>query len=839
MKRVLFIIFILSSVSASAQSIRHNFNNVTMPEALRWLNRMQNRYTINFIFNDLEDFRVTANVKDKSVPETIRQLIGFYPIQATIVNDSTISVECSQEGKLRYKGKIVDEKGNPFEFANIRLLSLQDSSVIAKGVSNENGFFVVPCNEAKVIARISYVGYKTIELTCDNQNMGTIHLLPTYLSLKEVTVKSNQKLHKLEHDVYIPTSLQKKVSIDGYDLLRNMVIPQIDIDALTNETTIRGKAVTFVVDNHIVTNPNDIKQLSPNDILKVEYNAMPTGEYAQYDCIIAFTTKRKDRGANVKVDGLQGLNKNNGDYNGVVRFYKRKYEHSLAYAESYSHNENSHVSQTEHFVYPNGDKLEKDLISNASSQKERNRNLFYNFHYYGDSTSFNMRLGYLFRKPKTATDYNTYYTGAFERGIVSSENIRESSYSPYLSFSSRSQLGKRQRLSFIGSLDYSNNRFDYLLKEGSFNNSDYTKEHYYRLVLGGHYTKDMNKDWTMTGLLYNFTENSRSDYLLNQISVKGGLTYSETLLQLEISKRWKKMFASLNGGISQLQYKIRREKHKFRYSPRITATVKYTFTPNLYAQYLGSVVNSHPTMTMYNNIEQDIDTIQKRRGNPNLKPTTIVTNTLNINYDLKDWSFYAMYDMFISWNNNGEYVNYDNGYFIHSLLSEGHYYYTNPEIGMSYSKHGFLLKTRFGAEHYQVTGRNGLTETEWYNKSSASYAINTLNISMYYTTYKHGVYASLEQWSNSAVYGLTVSYKYKGIALQAGCQNPFTDYRSHRSLITQDYNKCLYRLDNFRGKYYYLKASISVNFGNKKHSYSDVNTNKSVNSAIMKNGIYN
>lgn len=504
------------------------------------------------------------------------------------------------------------------------------------------------------------------------------------VELNEVVVKSSQKIHEINNDVYIPTALQKKVSMDGYDLLRNMAIPQLDIDAITYETTVRGKAVTFVIDNHIVTNPNDVKTLSPKDILKVEYDAMPTGEYAQYDCIVKFTTKRKDRGGKIMANGMHGLNKNVGDGNGVVRFYKQRYEHSLAYAESHSHDEDSYADQTEHFVYPNGDELEKGLVSNTSSHKKRSSNLFYNFHYYGDSTTFNVRLGYLFRRPETSAGYRTRYQGAFERTITSLETSNESSYSPYLSFSSRFQLRDSQRLSFRGSLDYSNNRFDYLLKEGAFNNSNFTKEHYYRLVLGSNYTKVMGKSWTLTGALYNFTENSRMNYQLNQTKVKGGLTYSETLLEMGVSKRWSKMFASLDGGISQLVYKIRGDANKYRYSPRVSATVKYTLTPGLYVQYRGSLTNSYPTMTMYNNIEQDIDTIQKRRGNPNLKPTTIVSNTLDVNCDVGSWSFYAMYDMFISWKNNAEFVSYDNGYFIHSLLSEGHYYYTNPEIGVSY-----------------------------------------------------------------------------------------------------------------------------------------------------------
>src|SRR3712207_1671928 len=276
------------------------------------------------------------------------------------------------------------------------------------------------------------------------------------IELSEVVVKSQPKIHKLESEVYIPTTLQKRVSIDGYDLLRNMAIPQIDIDAVSNETKSLGKIVTFIVDGHIVTNLNDIKQISPRDILKVEYNGMPTGEYVQCDCIIAFTTRRRNSGSNIMVGGMQSLNKRRGDYNSVIRFFRQHNEHSLAYSDSYSHDD-SHISQTEHFIYPNGDKLEKDISSNTSVYKNRNQNLFYNFHYYGDSVTFNVRVGYLFRQLRSETDYQTNYKGSFNKTINSFERSDETSYSPYLSFSSKFILGKGQKINFRGSLDYSNN----------------------------------------------------------------------------------------------------------------------------------------------------------------------------------------------------------------------------------------------------------------------------------------------------------------------------------------------------------------------------------------------
>ena len=143
---LLLYILLLGAVQVHAQRVSRDFHNVTMPSALQQLGGMTHRYTINFIYNDLEDFHVTASIKGETIPDAIRHLIGFYPISMTMVGDSIINVECSQKTVLRYKGRVVDDKGEPAEYANVVLLSPTDSSFLAGGVSNESGYFVIPCN---------------------------------------------------------------------------------------------------------------------------------------------------------------------------------------------------------------------------------------------------------------------------------------------------------------------------------------------------------------------------------------------------------------------------------------------------------------------------------------------------------------------------------------------------------------------------------------------------------------------------------------------------------------------------------------------------------------------
>ena len=98
MKSVICFTLLLTMVlELNAQRITRNYVNVSMSQALRELNGLNTGYTINFLFNELEDFSVTTQVKGKTVPEAVQQLIGFYPIKMTVTDRNEIYVECIQK----------------------------------------------------------------------------------------------------------------------------------------------------------------------------------------------------------------------------------------------------------------------------------------------------------------------------------------------------------------------------------------------------------------------------------------------------------------------------------------------------------------------------------------------------------------------------------------------------------------------------------------------------------------------------------------------------------------------------------------------------------------------
>lgn len=104
---------------------------------------------------------MTADVDCRGAADAVRRVVGFYPMRIT-VRGNDIFVECTQKEEMKLTGRVTDEAGRAVEFANVALLGTEDSAFVNGGVTNSDGLFVIPCAEKEVIARVSFVGYKTV-----------------------------------------------------------------------------------------------------------------------------------------------------------------------------------------------------------------------------------------------------------------------------------------------------------------------------------------------------------------------------------------------------------------------------------------------------------------------------------------------------------------------------------------------------------------------------------------------------------------------------------------------------------------------------------------------------
>ena len=279
MKRLFTMILLLCSLAgiAHAQRITRNFQNVSMSDALKYIRQQTDNHKIVFIYNELEDFTVTTNVKNKSVPDAIRQIIGFYPIEMTLGDNNDIYVECIHKTEHHLKGLVVDENNLPLPYANVTLLNPADSTMVGGGVTNESGRFVIPNDHGKVIARITYVGYKTEHRLCARDNIGTIKMQPDNYTLDGVTVKGSKRLTR-------PTDRGILANVQGTVLEQFGSVTEMltHLPLMMSDGTIasHGKPEIYI-NNKKVRDDSELDRLRADEILSAEIITNPGPEYGQ------------------------------------------------------------------------------------------------------------------------------------------------------------------------------------------------------------------------------------------------------------------------------------------------------------------------------------------------------------------------------------------------------------------------------------------------------------------------------------------------------------------------------------------------------------------------------
>ena len=283
MKQIITILLLcLVATTMSAKSrITRSYHNESLSKVLEDLNNASNSQTIYFIYDELEDFTVTCSFKRLSLDDAIRTVIGFYPMTITY-RGNRIFVECIQKSEHRLIGKLIDEQGQPVPFTNIVLYHPADSTMIGGGVSNEAGDFVIPCAARRVRARISSIGFKTIERIMPVTQVGTIRMQTKDYHLHDVTVSGLAPI--IRHEV---GRLQYIVANDPFAKGQNAIelmdrVPMVTMTG--SHASILGKGQAgFMLNGRMLPDDETFRQrlwtMQSEDIERIEVVSTPSGRY--------------------------------------------------------------------------------------------------------------------------------------------------------------------------------------------------------------------------------------------------------------------------------------------------------------------------------------------------------------------------------------------------------------------------------------------------------------------------------------------------------------------------------------------------------------------------------
>ena len=277
----------LFASTAQAQKITREYQDQSLSRVLEDLNTATTDQTIYFIYDELEDFTVTTSFHDLPLLDAVRQVVGFYPMKVTADNDR-IFVECTQKESTKVIGRVVNEQGQPVEFANISLL--RDSVFINGSVSNENGDFVIPCQAQRVTVKATCIGYQTIEQRVSVGEIGTIVMQPETYTIGGVVVKGEMPQYKMTTGG-VSVDVQHSIlhDVGSADDLLSM-LPLVQGRDGKFEVLAKGEPEIYI-NNKKVRNAQELKQLKSSDIKSVDIITAPGAQYnAEVNAVIRIKT---------------------------------------------------------------------------------------------------------------------------------------------------------------------------------------------------------------------------------------------------------------------------------------------------------------------------------------------------------------------------------------------------------------------------------------------------------------------------------------------------------------------------------------------------------------------
>lgn len=297
----------------------------SLSTVLNKVERLSGYYKMNFNYDELNKYKVTASVKQNTVPKTVETLLRGLPLKKTI-NGQFIIIQPAQIQKQKkmgtVEGLVLDSDKQPLPGALIRI-----KDTTKGGVTDNYGHFTLTDIEEGSILLITYIGKKEISLNVDFKPL-TIIMEDEVNILSDVVVTGYQTISR-------ERSTGAFNIVTGGDIASKSLITNSIIEGLEGLTTslninrntgadkylIRGttsinssRSPLFVVDGvpldesmvEDMINGNDIRNIT---VLKDATAASIWGSQAA-NGVVVISTKHGIRNQKAKVT-----------YNGSFTFY--------------------------------------------------------------------------------------------------------------------------------------------------------------------------------------------------------------------------------------------------------------------------------------------------------------------------------------------------------------------------------------------------------------------------------------------------------------------------------------------------------------------------------------
>ncbi len=735
-------------------------------------------------------------------------------------------------------GKIVDERQNGIPDITIQLL--QTDSTFIKGTITDSigNYRLQDIKMGDYLLYISSIGFISqkipIKITTQKKNVSPIYLKSSNIALNEVIIKGKSFIRQKDRVLILPDKQQIKHASTGYDLLYNLMIPGITVDRKKGQvSTFSGEVSLYI--NGKQADYREVQALRPHDIEKVEYFDMPTGQYAGDKAAINYLIKERTTGGYVTLDGTQTLGYLNGDYNAVVKVNHQNTNYTFFGGHSMSKYDGIQSEKKETFHFPQSDISRITSTDDALTKKNR-QYVQLNIENTNNKRTLNGKLSFVHSNvPDNYSQTLKTYSDAPSKPIQTRNEINQQSVMPSLNLYGNFNLAPNQNLLVTLLGTYTQNDYDRSYIEADYRSYTKVEEDLYNINFNSNYNVKLKHQNSFGIKLSHLHRISSSDYT-GDYNQQTHLWTGETLLMGQYNQNFgKKVFLSIQFGGDLLQYRLHGYAPKRFFSPHANVMLNYRISSNQSIMYALNTGNSNPPIDWLSDVDQNIDSLKIKRGNPHLDKANYYITYLvyslqagKFNFQATGYYFGAIpspsYDYYAEGNK-----------LVTGFRSDGNYHNIKSVLSVTYKVNSNLRINASGFyRYYKATGKIKADQSEWAGSLDMNYFWKDLAFNLFAKSSSRSVGMSPSYMRSPASYGASLRWNHKNWNVEIGTDNPF----SKRNRNIEYLNTDVYQFHNTEySRIYqqtgYIKLAYTFDFGRKTSRTQDkVNTN--INSGILK-----
>lgn len=733
----------------------------------------------------------------------------------------------------------VENNGKPLPYVTVRLLET-DSTFVSGVTTDTLGKYVFSnIEKGNYLVALSSIGYKPafiqIKMSDKNLEVPLVTLETENVVLGEVVVKGSSFIRKDDHVLVIPDKQQVKHASTGYDLLYNLMIPNIEVNKRTGTVSTFGGEVSLYI-NGEKADYRDVQSLRPRDIENVEYYDVPTGKYANDVAAINYIVKKRQSGGYIFADGKQTIGYMAGDYNigGKVAHGNTSYSfwggHTMQKYKGSIVDKNETILFPDYTVYRNRE---------TTAGNYRNNQQYMQFKVSNVNKKRNLSAQIALVRNETPSDENyglLDYSGHYTYSTRSTDSKQEQNLSPSLRLFGNFNIGKNQTLELTAKGSYTQNDYTRQYTENENNSLSDVKEDLYSFNFSANYNIKLQHQNSF-GVDIRHYHNITSSTYAGDYSSWQHLWTGESMFMLNYSQRFGKHFTMiLRPGLSWMNYKLHTEDVRRYCSLKTSSRFSYQFNKKQQLTLAADAGVNQPDISYMNNVDQTVDFLQIKRGNPFLDDMQLYNISLLYNGVFGKLNVVGGPGYSIYTHNVSPIYYLEGDKLIGSYRSDGNIYGLGIILNISYHVTD-NLRTKLAFKYLNVQTRKN------YNINLDSYSA-ILDINYFLKDFSINLFGkiptekiettTLTVTKSPATYGASVSWSHKGWYIEAGTENPFTRhsrYREHADYGVYQYNQV--QTSRIYQRTGYVKLAYTFDFG-RKTSRDKNDVDRSINSAIMK-----